>query len=237
MTFPEADQPPKKKRRFFVEDSLDEEQTSPSNDSLNNDRDALSTANTTPDEIYSKDVQSAPYQTSSSTNGDVEISTQNTVFDKQTFESFIGNHVASATFHRLRKISGDNIERAINMYLDGSKADGDPFPRPVSSSITGPLISGSALSKGNATDSKSKEDDIQASIRRPKALELEEMPNSRYIGAFGVGAWATRSGTGLISSGEAVKIERTKIKPPMKATRGIHSINLFLLRLETAGCC
>ena len=36
------------------------------------------------------------------------------------------------------------------------------------------------------------------------------MPESRYLGAFGVTAWATRSGSGLISYGENVTVERTK---------------------------
>ncbi|KAF2762836.1 DNA repair protein rad5 [Pseudovirgaria hyperparasitica] len=36
------------------------------------------------------------------------------------------------------------------------------------------------------------------------------MPESRYIGAFGVTGWATRSGSGLVKSGDAVNIERQK---------------------------
>lgn len=38
------------------------------------------------------------------------------------------------------------------------------------------------------------------------------MPAKRYIGAFGVAAWATRSGVGLISAGETVRIERHAIQ-------------------------
>ncbi|SPQ26177.1 94b998ed-479e-4418-915a-54de6e9a6c6e [Thermothielavioides terrestris] len=36
------------------------------------------------------------------------------------------------------------------------------------------------------------------------------MPQSRYIGAFGVEGWATRSGTGLLKHGDVVRIERQK---------------------------
>jgi DNA repair protein RAD5 len=36
------------------------------------------------------------------------------------------------------------------------------------------------------------------------------MPEKRYLGAFGVTAWATKSGSGLLSYGEKVGIERTK---------------------------
>lgn len=39
---------------------------------------------------------------------------------------------------------------------------------------------------------------------------LGSMPEKRYIGAFGVAGWATRSGTNLISHSEVVKIERQK---------------------------
>lgn len=37
------------------------------------------------------------------------------------------------------------------------------------------------------------------------------MPAKRYIGSFGVGGWATRSGTGLLLHGQSVNIERQKI--------------------------
>lgn len=39
------------------------------------------------------------------------------------------------------------------------------------------------------------------------------MPDKRYIGAFGVTAWATRSGTGLIKHDEVVGIERARPVP------------------------
>lgn len=48
-----------------------------------------------------------------------------------------------------------------------------------------------------------------------------EMPTKRYVGAFGVTAWATKSGSGLISYGEKVGIERTKPSAPTaKVGRG-----------------
>lgn len=39
---------------------------------------------------------------------------------------------------------------------------------------------------------------------------LKSMPAKRYIGAFGVAGWATRSGMNLISHSEVVKIERQR---------------------------
>lgn len=40
------------------------------------------------------------------------------------------------------------------------------------------------------------------------------MPRKRYIGAFGVAGWATRSGSGLIKHAEIVGIERAKLQSP-----------------------
>ncbi|KAF8535332.1 SNF2 family N-terminal domain-containing protein [Trichophaea hybrida] len=44
-----------------------------------------------------------------------------------------------------------------------------------------------------------------------QSVELKSMPTKRYIGSFGVGGWATRSGTKLLLHGQSVKIERQKI--------------------------
>ncbi|KAL8724382.1 MAG: hypothetical protein Q9181_006853 [Wetmoreana brouardii] len=46
------------------------------------------------------------------------------------------------------------------------------------------------------------------------------MSEHRYVGAFGVGGWATKSGVCSIKHGEIARIERTKIKPPVKVGRG-----------------
>jgi DNA repair protein RAD5 len=42
------------------------------------------------------------------------------------------------------------------------------------------------------------------------------MPEKRYIGSFGVTAWATRSGTGFIQYGEKISIERVVSQQNMK---------------------
>ncbi|KAF2104827.1 DNA repair protein rad5 [Rhizodiscina lignyota] len=46
------------------------------------------------------------------------------------------------------------------------------------------------------------------------------MPEERYIGAFGVTGWATRSGSDLLKHAERVGIERTKTQPTTKRGRG-----------------
>ena len=211
----DIDQRPAKKRRFFVEDSPEPERASSSTSSPLND--ALSTANTTPQEIL---LEPNPCQTDldirNGTNGaGLDASTG---FDKETFESFVGERVAPATFNKLREVSGDNMERAINMYLDGSWASvsAPSAMRPSSSSI---MDAFNSKTPGRTSQQRGTEE------RRPSEVvdaspTMDAMPDYRYIGAFGVGAWATRSGTGLINMGEAIKIERTKIKAPTKAGRG-----------------
>lgn len=47
------------------------------------------------------------------------------------------------------------------------------------------------------------------------------MPERRYIGAFGVAGWATRSGTNLIAHSEVVKIERQRQVLQVTAARKI----------------
>lgn len=44
----------------------------------------------------------------------------------------------------------------------------------------------------------------------PRPSSLGTMPEARYIGAFGVEGWATRSGANLVKHGDVVRIERQK---------------------------
>jgi len=55
------------------------------------------------------------------------------------------------------------------------------------------------------------------------------MPQKRYVGAFGVTAWATKSGSGLLAFGEKVGIERTKPSTPQtkvgKSGKVVRTVN------------
>ena len=213
----DVDQRPAKKRRFFVENSPEPERTSSSTTSPINDVDALSTANTTPQEtLLEPNSSQTDLSIHNGTNG--TGSDASTAFDKQTFESFVGDKVAPATFDKLREVSGDNMERAINMYLDGSWANAPVLPssRPSSSFIVDAF--NSRLPERTCQQHRTQERRSSDVVETQKMLD--GMPDYRYVGAFGVGAWATRSGTGLIKMGEAIKIERTKIKAPTKIGRG-----------------
>ena len=211
----DIDQRPVKKRRFFVEDSPEPERALFSTASPLTD--ALSTANTTPQETL-------PEPHSSQTDLSIHNSKDESAvgfslgFEKDTFESFVGDKVAPATFHKLREVSGDNMERAINMYLDGSWANMSTHPAHTPSSSSKASAIHSRLSDQSSKQHKPVEKRSSELMDRENILDI--MPEYRYVGSFGVGAWATRSGTGLIKMGEAIKIERSKIKAPTKLGRG-----------------
>ncbi|KAH7144366.1 SNF2 superfamily RAD5 protein [Dactylonectria estremocensis] len=122
-------------------------------------------------------------------------------FDQETFESFVGAKVELEVLDAIRDHCGDNLERAVNMYFDGTykkftkKTTRVTASRPMFNNPTRPTAT-------NETE------------QPPATVSQRKMPNSRYIGAFGVEGWATRSGVNLLKHGDVVKIERQKIQPP-----------------------
>ncbi|PHH69962.1 hypothetical protein CDD80_6335 [Ophiocordyceps camponoti-rufipedis] len=112
-------------------------------------------------------------------------------FDRDALESLIGSRLDAETLAALRESCGNSLERAVNLYFDGTyrklKTDSPSLPRPEKQSIH------------TKAGSKS---------------QRRETPRSRYIGAFGIEGWATRSGINIIKHGDVVKIERQKIQPP-----------------------
>ncbi|KAK1773165.1 SNF2 family N-terminal domain-containing protein [Copromyces sp. CBS 386.78] len=136
-------------------------------------------------------------------------------FDKDTFEAFVGEKVAIDILHVISKNCGNDIERAVNMYLDGTWKKLHRAP-PVRVNSHSPLIvGGQSPKKASSTTPQARS--------KPPAGEtqfLPSMPEARYVGAFGVEGWATRSGTGLLRHGDIVKIERQKIQPPTVARKG-----------------
>ncbi|KAL8969123.1 MAG: hypothetical protein Q9197_004510 [Variospora fuerteventurae] len=205
MSVAEVDQRPRKKRRFFVEDSppprenLGSEQFKDADTSLT---EGLSTSST--GAAGHKDV-TAGFNGQASQIG----------FDKSLFESFVGQEVASTVIDRLQEVAGNNMERAINMYLDGSWKTEMP-PRPSSKASKNAF----AFSTCGLSSPLSNPPSTPPQPSPKNKQELDAMPEYRYIGAFGVGGWATKSGTALLKHGEATKIERTKIKPTVKVGRG-----------------
>ncbi|KAL8692637.1 MAG: hypothetical protein Q9218_002370 [Villophora microphyllina] len=213
MSVAEIDQRPRKKRRFFIDDSP------PPEAKLAQDEVVLGEASANV-EAHPETERSTTFPADNIANG---VPSQgfsdhgsHVGFDKSLFESFIGQEVASTVIDHLREIAGDNMERAINMYLDGSWKAEVPA-RPASSSMMSAFTS--TTSQRDSLRPKPPDTPQQSPPRARQQLEL--MPDSRYVGAFGVGGWATKSGTYSIKHGETVKIERTKIKqPPVKVGRG-----------------
>lgn len=208
MSFPEAEGPPSKKRRFFQEQS--DEIFDPSlkreasSDEVELNVKPVSDYGSSPPPFHHDDVENIVRVK----NEESDIKPLG--FDQQTFEMFIGDKVASETLRLLREASGDNMERAVNMYFDGSWKDIKPLPsrggvfKPISTNTFTRKTSDGGASKSTTSKTES-----------PKPVPvLRKSPQDRYVGAFGVGGWATRSGKNVIKHGDVVKIERQKIQPP-----------------------
>ncbi|KAI0874419.1 DNA repair protein rad-5 [Hypoxylon argillaceum] len=126
------------------------------------------------------------------------------VFDQDAFESLVGDKVSPEILAIIRAKCGDSLERAVNMYFDGTWKTFQKRPHPLTNSTI--LPSSTSSSSPLATRSPAKIDP-PTSIR-----SLRDSPDARYIGAFGAEGWATRSGTNLVKHGDIVKIERQKVQ-------------------------
>jgi DNA repair protein RAD5 len=206
MSLADMGEPPNKKRRFFTEKS----------DVLDS---SLAPEACLPDEIDAcvPSADTAVEQTNGAAADGLQndnkmridaLEKENGIpgFDRETFESFVGDKVAPDVLKRLREASGDNMERAVNMYFDGSWKNAALPPRKHSSMTINGFAS--SHSSGNAESSTAPR------AEDPQPVLIDAMPDFRYVGAFGVGGWATRSGKNLIKHGEPVRIERQKIQPP-----------------------
>ena len=127
-------------------------------------------------------------------------------FDLGTFESFVGESIDPGTMTIIQEHCGSNMERAINMYLDGTwKALKRRVP-PTSM----------RLSSSTAATPKQ-----ESSLGPPlePSPPASRMPGSRYVGSFGVEGWTTRGGVNLLRHGDVVKIERQKTQIPKLASQ------------------
>ena len=203
--------PPTKKRRFFTEepDILDSSLTHET--SLPDEVDAFSRKEDVkqePSRTDGAEPQGAPDRQRGLQDGERSA----TEFDLETLESFVGDKIPPDVLKRLCEASGNNMERAVNMYLDGTwrtagMASGPSRNQSRSKPLTINAFARPAPTVDSPGASDSNTETANTSLR-------DSMPDYRYVGAFGVGGWATRSGTALIKHGEAVRIERQKIQPP-----------------------
>lgn len=155
-------------------------------------------ADPTDDAAPTKDVSAAASNAAFSSPaeaGPSDIGSVSMQFDQETFQSFVGTAVEPHILEIIRDNCGDNIEAAVNMFFDGSWKNIKKKAKPTISSFTStvklesPKLSETQQATNNA---------------------LRSMPQARYVGAFGVEGWATRSGANLLKHGDIVKIERQK---------------------------
>ncbi|GAP87495.1 putative DNA repair protein rad5 [Rosellinia necatrix] len=127
-------------------------------------------------------------------------------FDRDAFQSLVGDTVDPDTLAIICERCGGSLERAVNMYFDGTWKSYQRRPCPQPHPLMRPAIRPSL----NPTP---------VAIRSPAEIgpavhtdPPQDHLDSRYIGAFGAEGWATRSGTNLIKHGDVVKIERQKVQ-------------------------
>ncbi|KAF2734464.1 hypothetical protein EJ04DRAFT_576865 [Polyplosphaeria fusca] len=137
-------------------------------------------------------------------------------FDTGLLQAIIGD-VDADVLQSLQEQSGSDVQRAINLYLDGSWKN-IPSQPPSSRPAAFQTTLRNRLSGNDAEPSNAPTPDSGAST--PSASALSTMPAKRYIGSFGVVGWATKSGTGLLKHEEKVRVERQKMPPPTKKGRG-----------------
>jgi DNA repair protein RAD5 len=218
MSFAEAAGPPAKRRKFFSEAS---EVLSPIHSPGSPISSGLDASEPVSPAVGDGDDghDSPSGEESEHNRNDVPETIANTGstggFDQETFSSIVGEKLPPGIMRRLRDVSGDNMERAVNMYFDGSWRIAPSIvqqnSRPSSMLTTGTKPQSRVDIKRVPSSEKLASPDNKPTL-------LQRMPESRYIGAFGVGGWATRSGFGLIKHGETVRIERQKIQPPKPPT-------------------
>ncbi|KAK6949948.1 DNA repair protein rad5 [Daldinia eschscholtzii] len=197
MSIEDSGEPPAKRRRFFADP---EDEDSPGQPCLQN---TLPLLEKTVDHV-SNQVSTTSASAAHSTEP-TPVTDQGMVFDENTFQSIVGDNVDSEALKTIGENCGNDLERAVNMYFDGTwkKFRSQPTKNKT------PALFLPRNSSTSVTDNSMKSD---PSLARPQLSQY--MPDSRYIGAFGVEGWATRSGTNLLKHGDVVKIERQKIQPP-----------------------
>ena len=190
---------PHKKRRFFVDDSPEQDPSFSPEPSL-------------PDEVNAL-PETASF--SAASNG---AQTDEDGSFVATFKTITGAELADHVVRDLQNRFDGNVEQAINAYFDGSwKTQSTPT---VPANTLNGFSKGSSRQKDYGDDDKSSNppdgDSTKLSSSPPKPPALDSMPSKRYIGALGVAGWTTTSGSGLLKPNDVVKIERPKQQAPQK---------------------
>ncbi|KAH6642128.1 SNF2 family N-terminal domain-containing protein [Boeremia exigua] len=197
MESPHPDERPPKKRRFFEEDSSPEQSRSRSKHK----------------KPPPQSLPQAPSRPDESDGGNEAADLGG--FDVAMLQAVVGE-LPYATLQKLKDVSSSNVERAINLYLDGSWASASlPVPAPIFQPRS-QAVQTTIASSFKRTESEGSTASQGSGNSTPMAPVLRDMPSKRYIGSFGVVGWATTSGTGLLKHNEKVTIERFKMQPKSK---------------------
>lgn len=233
----ETEERPSKRRRFFSENepsSLKSTEPPPPAEQL---RSGSTSSHTTTSTKTSNGSRDAIGIDSDNEDGDAalhssaaqpENSSPSNGFDLDLFEAFTGAKLSEENICRIRVAADNDVQRAVNMYLDGSYKSLGPVPRKA---MILPHMAGRPESDKQQPQRPSSSHQPDAGTARdlkttrspsPRTI-VRSMPDVRYIGSFGVAAWATRSGTGLVKHSESVAIERQATEPKKSKARIGHA--------------
>jgi DNA repair protein RAD5 len=205
---------PAKKRRFFVEDENGESHLQ------HGSQQNTSSQAYSPDDQGSDTINDQPIETTTAQ----QPARDTNEFDAQLFTSIVGQDVPETTIAKIRQAAGGNMERAINIFLDGSfkkmtaRPRTTPIPERPQRNLPGPVEP--QTEPVNQVEKTPDQNKLSEWTPPEGAEVLRSMPSRRYIGAFGVGAWATKSGLNVIRHEDKVKIERTKIRATKIGKKG-----------------
>jgi DNA repair protein RAD5 len=132
------------------------------------------------------------------------IHVKQTAFSEQLV-AILDQHLSSHVISKLEDASAGNIERAVNMYFDGSWETHDP------PEMTRHLIT--------TQQKRPLEPTMRHFVTRSPVSPKHSSPSvprhgsQKYIGSLGVDGWAISSGTNILKAGDPLLIERQNPKP------------------------
>jgi DNA repair protein RAD5 len=123
----------------------------------------------------------------------------------------LAEHLAPHVLRSLEEASAGNIERAVNMYFDGSWSEhvrDIDSPTKVGLMVTAPPNKKPAEPTLNTFIRKTPSTPVETPRKRPLSSPGTTGWKRRYVGSFGVEGWAVGSGTNLIKAHDRLIIER-----------------------------
>jgi len=135
----------------------------------------------------------------------------------------IGESLPAHVLRSLEEASAGNLERAVNMYFDGSLSE---HVTDVESSTKGLMLTASSASRESTLNSfmmkiPASSSTVHLPKKRTSPGSVAKAPGlwkRKYIGSFGVEGWAVGSGSNLLKAGDPLLIERQT--PPTSLQKG-----------------